>query len=77
VVSPDLDEMNLPSGPAVAGVGSGFGSVVFLLVMLQTYGIVLGTAYVALDARSQNAVLFTSRASRQSREAGQLNLSIC
>ena len=40
-------------GPFAMGVvGSGFGPAVLSLVMLQTYSIVLGTVYVALDARS-------------------------
>ena len=39
-------------GPFAMSVGSGFGPAVLSLVMLQTYSIVLGTVYVALDARS-------------------------
>ena len=36
-------------GPFAMSVGSGFGPAVLSLVMLQTYSIVLGTVYVALD----------------------------
>ena len=36
-------------GPFAMGVGSGFGPAVLSLVMLQTYSIVLGTVYVALE----------------------------
>lgn len=39
-------------GPFAMSVGSGFGPAVLSLVMLQTYSIVLGTVYVALDAKS-------------------------
>jgi hypothetical protein len=39
-------------GPFTMSVGSGFGPAVLSLVMLQTYSIVLGTVYVALDAGS-------------------------
>jgi uncharacterized protein DUF6789 len=39
-------------GPFAIGVGSGFGPAALSLVMLQTYSIVLGMVYVALDARS-------------------------
>jgi len=39
-------------GPFAMSVGSGFGPAVLSLVTLQTYSIVLGTVYVALDARS-------------------------
>ena len=39
-------------GPFAIGVGSGIGPAVLSLVMLQTYSIVLGIVYVALDARS-------------------------
>ncbi len=39
-------------GPFAMSVGSGFGPAVLSLVMLQTYSIVLGTVYVALDART-------------------------
>jgi hypothetical protein len=39
-------------GPFAMRVGSGFGPALFSLVMSQTYSIVLGTIYVALDARS-------------------------
>ena len=39
-------------GPFAMSVGSGFGPAVLSLVMLQTYSIVLGTVYVALNARS-------------------------
>jgi hypothetical protein len=40
-------------GPFAIGVGSGIGPAVLSLVMLQTYSIVLGTVYVALDARTR------------------------
>ena len=36
-------------GPFAMGVGSGFGPAVLSLVMLQTYSIVLGMVYVALE----------------------------
>jgi hypothetical protein len=36
-------------GPFAMNVGSGFGPAVLSLVMLQTYSIVLGTVYVALE----------------------------
>ena len=36
-------------GPFAMSVGSGFGPAVLSLVMLQTYSIVLGTVYVALE----------------------------
>jgi len=39
-------------GPFAIGAGSGFGPAVLSLVMLQTYSIVLGTVYLALDVRS-------------------------
>jgi hypothetical protein len=39
-------------GPFAIRVGSGFGPAVLSLVMLQTYSIVLGTVYVALDTRN-------------------------
>jgi hypothetical protein len=39
-------------GPFAMNVGSGFRPAALSLVMLQTYSIVLGTVYVALDARS-------------------------
>jgi hypothetical protein len=38
-------------GPFAIGIGSGFGPAALSLVMLQAYSIVLGTVYVALDAR--------------------------
>ena len=38
-------------GPFAMGAGSGSGPAVLSFVMLQTYSIVLGTVYVALDAR--------------------------
>lgn len=39
-------------GPFAMSVGSGFGPAVLSLVMLQTYSIVVGMVYVALDARN-------------------------
>jgi hypothetical protein len=39
-------------GPFAIGVGSGIGPAVLSLAMLQAYSIVLGTVYVALDARN-------------------------
>src|SRR6516165_8664019 len=39
-------------GPFAMRVGSGFGPAVLSFVMLQTYSIVMGTVYAALDARS-------------------------
>ena len=39
-------------GPFAVRVGSGFGPAVLSFVMLQTYSIVMGTVYAALDARS-------------------------
>ena len=36
-------------GPFAMSVGSGLGPAVLSLVMLQTYSIVLGTVYVALE----------------------------
>jgi hypothetical protein len=40
-------------GPFAIGVGSGIGPALLSFVMLQTYSIVLGTIYVALDATRQ------------------------
>jgi len=40
-------------GPFAVSVGSGFGPAVLSFVTLQTYSIVLGTVYVALDARKK------------------------
>jgi hypothetical protein len=39
-------------GPFATSVGSGFGPAVLSLVMLQTYSIVLGTVYVALEGEN-------------------------
>jgi hypothetical protein len=39
-------------GPFAMSIGAGFGPAVLSLMMLQAYSIVLGTVYVALDARS-------------------------
>ena len=40
-------------GPFAIGVGLGIWPAVMSLVMLQTYSIVVGTVYVALDSRRQ------------------------
>jgi len=40
-------------GPFAVRVGSGLGPALLSLVMLQAYSIVLGTVYVALDARRE------------------------
>jgi uncharacterized protein DUF6789 len=40
-------------GPFAIRVGSGFGPALLSLVMLQTYSIVLGTVYAALDAKDR------------------------
>lgn len=40
-------------GPFAVHVGSGLGPALLSFVMLQTYSIVLGTVYVALDARHE------------------------
>jgi hypothetical protein len=41
-------------GPFAIRVGSGLGPALLSFVMLQTYSIVLGTVYAALDAEERS-----------------------
>jgi hypothetical protein len=54
-------------------VGSGFGPAVLSLVMLQTYSIVLGTVYVALDTHAEEAPMSALGQKRTLRVQGRMS----